>query len=238
MRRYKKGEGLNVKSVIWAILSSAVISCAGIFIVPNILESLVTGESIAVYSVLTMLTFLLTVMLLSAFRMTVQNKKSEEKTAVIIMKEWIKILFAEIMIIASIFIISLIYGLIAVACENMFESVFTLSQIKNIINMVTWVLTIAVLPIFSLIVVSVILSPKGNVLNRIQMGLKSIKDMYLKYLAVITAAGLCGFAATYISGNFILDIARVSVNIFIGTISLLTLSNMYIKNKKKAGGRK
>jgi len=65
MRRYKKGKGLNVKSVIWAMLSSAVISCAGIFIVPNIFESLVTGESIAVYSVLTMLTFLLSVMLLS-----------------------------------------------------------------------------------------------------------------------------------------------------------------------------
>ena len=66
MRRYKKGEGLKVKTVILAMLSSAVISCAGIFIVPNILESLVIGESIAVYSVLTMLTFLLSEMLLSS----------------------------------------------------------------------------------------------------------------------------------------------------------------------------
>ena len=65
MRRYKEEKGLKVKTVILAMLSSAVISCAGIFIVPNILESLVIGESIAVYSVLTTLTFLLSVMLLS-----------------------------------------------------------------------------------------------------------------------------------------------------------------------------
>ena len=136
--------------------------------------------------------------------------------------------------IIAFFLISLLYGLLAVLLNWILKSVMTFEEFKGVFNVVTMILTVAVMPLFFNVLFTYGLG-KMKITEGISTGTKTIKIRYVKLLIFLVTAGALGWLAVlpfrYFDSTLILRIIKTTVTVIIGTLGLTFAFSLFAENK-------
>ena len=167
--------------------------------------------------------FLLTIFFKFAGR---KRKKSHVKavSGIILLTGLIFIVF---------FVISLLYGLIAVFINECLKSSISFNYIKGIINAVTMAITWLISPFFfNMIFVHGIKDKK--VWESFTSGLRISRSLYFSLLILIAGVFAIGWLAmlpfNYISSTFIIDMLKILIVSVIGMFTLVFAFAVYANN--------
>jgi len=132
--------------------------------------------------------------------------------------------------IVAIFVVSMVNGLIAVLLNALLKNTLTIDQIKGIINIVTGIISLLILPVF----INVLLTfafDEPKAVKSISKGLKSIKKRYIKILIllmILSAAGyLIGLPFNYITLSIIPQIIKSVLFTLVGAVGILAMLGSY-----------
>ena len=133
----------------------------------------------------------------------------------------------------AMFVVSLIYGLIAVLINSVLKSTMEIEQILGVVNIATNIITILLLPIF-VNIVCVYALDENKAVRSIAAGFKTLKLNYLSFLIILTIFFGIGYLIqipfNYIEQSVIAQIGKILIISVLGTFSVPAIFAHY-KNK-------
>jgi len=215
-----------------SFLVSAIIAFMDIFTFPVFFKAATKSADAAnpMFNILMMIVAFVVVLHLFSLLLIRVRIKLENKDRSKITKIFIGLIIIFFIGLVAMFLISLIYGLLSVLIYQFTHKTLTVEQVKGIINVITGLLTLLILPVFINILLTFGLN-KSHVKESIFTGIKTLKFNYLKFLLIIFSLFGVGYLAmiplNYIPSTGVLLIVKALLLSLIGTIGIIIAFTAY-----------
>ena len=216
------------KKLITMFLIPLIYSVYAIFFMPQLFK-VFTGQTTIYTVALAVGTVLcaLALLFLTAFLFYIKSNKNKSKTT--FGYAFTRVICTVLILLSSMVILSMLYGLVAVFINQMLKDNLKLDQIKGIINFMISIATILVLPLF----ISIFWEEancKDTFFKSLVNGIAIKGKVYLRLLILIVisfAIGLIAMTAfNYLSDGIVLNIFKTILMTILGTIGLNISENI------------